>query len=243
MITRKSGADQTTEATYSSRIPIPADIKKDNPDNVAVCNATAGMSFLSAQSMVYYDTSLQPRYDAIRVWIPRISPDFQDTKYHIKFFKWKADAQGEVYFEKVNLQLRMEKRTDKKNASGYLDSINWAKMRDALIKDNIDVSNMNTIFNDYSFAVLLEKPKDGQTTPIPYSEDPSVDYDVLKIAVYKDTTLVDQTDFLLPAFYAHPAKFFEGKPEVLRKLHPFYKDISSAWPGAHFAELLNANCF
>jgi hypothetical protein len=136
----------------------------------------------------------------------------------------------------------MEKKSDKKNASGYLMSLNWEKMKEALAVDNVDTADMDKIFNDYSLTVLLDKPQDSQTA-IPYALDQSVEYDVLKIAVYKDSNLIEEKDFLLPAFYAHPATFSDGKPNILIKLHPHYKDLNTSWPGSHFAELSNANCF
>jgi hypothetical protein len=247
MLNRKTEQNNQNEITFTSRIPIPPDSTK-RPDNVAICNGTemsefTHMNFLQAQSMVFYDTAKQPRYNAIRVWIPKISGDFADaSRYHINFYKWKADAQGTVYFEKTKLQLRMEKRADKKNASGYMETLNWGRMKEALAADGVNTSNMATIFNDYSLTILLDQPQISDV-PIPYEQDEAVEYDVLKIAVYKDNNLIEQKDFLLPAFYAHPLSFADGKAKILKELHPFNSEINSTWPGSHFAELLNANCF
>jgi hypothetical protein len=247
MLTRKTNKTTNSELTFTSRIPVPV-ASEAQPDNVAVCNGTemsesSKMNFLKAQSMVYYDTSLQPRYNAIRVWIPQISADFADaSRYHINFYKWKTDANGNPYFDKTKLQFRIERKADKYNSSGYMDSLNWGKMKEALANSNVDTTDMATIFTNYSFTVLLDATQISSSA-VPYSEDQSVDYDVLKIAVYKDSNLIEQKDFLLPAFYAHPLKFAEGKPTVLQQLHPFSSDISNKWPGTHYAELFNANCF
>lgn len=239
MITRKSSEPTNNETTFTSRIPIPESPSK--PGEVAICNSTE-MKFFKARSMVFYDTAMQPRYNAIRVWIPNIDSAFQDTRYHINFYKWKANTQGEVFFDKNKLFMRLEKKSNKQNASSYLDSLNWGKVKDELSKDNVDVSNMATIFSNYSLVVLLDQPQEGQTAT-PYAQDPSVDYDVLKMAVYKDSVLIEEKDFLLPAFYAHPTTFADGKPNILVKLHPLYDMMNTSWPGSHFAELLNANCF
>jgi hypothetical protein len=241
LLTQKSNTQSQNETSFGSRIPIPAPNVINKQTDIAICNATS-MNFLIAKSMVFYDTASQPRYNAIRVWIPTINEAFADPSYHINFYKWKANFQGNVFFDSTNLQIRMERKSDKANASGYMGSLTWSAMKDALAVNHIDVSNMASIFNTFSFTVLLDPPQ-STTTAIPYTQDPAVDYDVLKIALYKDSILIEQKDFLLPAFYAQPLAFSDGKPSILTKLHPYYDQISSSWPGTHFAELLNANCF
>jgi hypothetical protein len=239
MVTRKNSNSDDNEVTFTSRIPIPESPNK--PGDVAICNSSE-MNFLTAKSMVYYDTAMQPRYNAVRIFIPTISTAFEDTRYHINFYKWKANTQGEIHFDSSKLQIRLEKKSNKQNASGYIDSLNWGKIKTELSKDSIDVSNMATIFSSYNLVVLLDNTQESQTAT-PYAQDPSVDYDVIKIAVYKDSTLQEEKDFLIPAFYAHPATFADGKPKVLIKLHPLYDLMTTSWPGSHFAELLNGHCF
>lgn len=210
----------------SSRLDIP-DTQAAAPKDVALCNRLED-PLITAQLMVFYDQYNNYRPDFLRVYIPKIHPDFEKANYQIVFRKWKADVTGETFQDTTPLKLWAERKTDRLLASTVMNSLQWEQFSTEIGKAFGTTFTLKDAFTKFSFVVDLK--------------DLTGSFDVLKLSVYKDEEWMKDWNILIPAFYAHPTTYATNQNGVLAQLHPFYGKEGSG-SGTELAQQLNSYCF
>ncbi len=210
----------------SSRLPI--DTNEDNkPKDIALCN-WQDSDLIKIRLMVYYDQYGYYHPDLLRIYIPEIHPDFQNSVYQIQLRKWKASPSGETYQDDTPMKVWVEKLNTKTPMTTAMNGLQWASISGELQKTLGTIPEMADTFSKYSFVVDLK--------------DPTASYDVLKFSVYKDGVWMKDWNILMPAFYANPATYAEKQNGVLAKMHPFYGQESSSF-AKDFVIQFNGYCF
>lgn len=215
----------------SSRSPLSEAIPQS--DSYALCNL-GELQTLKAKLMIYVDAQGNYRNEAVRVAFSDVSSEFATSNLVIRAFRWKSNDSGEVYMDSNPLALRIENLASKSAETGYLTEagLSWGLAKDALTMNSVQVKDSAELFSKHSFVVDLK-----EVDP----ENP--EFEVLKIAIYKDNQMIEQTDILIPAFKAHPGEYASQKPTILSQLHPFIGESSSSWEPSHYSSRFNDFCF
>lgn len=217
----KPKSENTTD--FSSRLPVPSK-ESDQPKDLALCNGLPTEVF-TAQTMIFLDPNKTYSPNYLRLHLSEVFADFEDAQTQIVLRKWKASATGETYQSDTPLRLRVERKGTHAPLTNYRSLIQWDILKNDLQGQFTPGTTMKDIFDQINFVVELN--------------DPDGSYDALKISIYQSGEWVQDFNLLIPAFYANPAKFAEGHPLVLERLHPLYDAPSTTFA----VDFFKAFCF
>lgn len=146
--------------------------------------------------------------DKVRVRITSIPAMFDaSSTVHVKFFRWSADSGGMTNLDQTPVSFVVEKGTSSSqpisNPMTEIDRDDVAALRTS---GGVSGSTAQQFFAN---TVLVVSGVD-------------LSWDALKIVVYNGTSVLSETNFLLPAFASNPNEYAGNHPSVLNSIHPFW---------------------
>jgi hypothetical protein len=174
----------------------------------------------------YYNNVLQE--DKVRVRITSLVENFdKDANYYIQAYRWKVVG-GQSELDQTPLQFTFENGSGSSSPiSERMSSMNGTKIAQIRSSANISGSGAVDFFSKTTMVIS------------------GVDYNwqAMKIVVYNGTTMVGQTDFLLPIFEANPNRYATTHPSTLNTLHPFWAQKSQSLTESEWASRTQSYCF
>ena len=201
--------------------------------NVASCNQKTSSGI--AASLKTYTSNGSTDFNYVWVRMTTLPNGFAAGTSNITFFKWMANSSGSTYLDSTRLSFVMvDSQTGQYLISNWVTSLSWSDV--STTAQGLGIYDAQTFFNRMNILVYLN--------------DPSAQYDVLKIASYStsSTSVQSQMDILLPPFSANPNAYAtesdgSTRASVLQALHPFASYKSSGYSDSQFVSMAQSYCF
>ena len=205
-------------------------------DAFALCSqnlSSTGDSF-QVRLMQYKDAYNQTRADYVRLQFKVAPAAWQAGNWDMMIYRWTAAPDNNTSIDSTRLAYQFERRT----ASGFqlLHSntytiFNFEEIQQMGAYANIPASSPQEFFNTASLLVNLR--------------DSTNSFQVLRVVFKQGSTVVSQSDVLIPTFQANPAKYNADSrhPSTLQALHPLKDKMGQSWTEANYFEFANAFCF
>ncbi len=184
---------------------------------LASCNRSMN-SNLDFSAATVLDNTGKVSNQNIKLKFNFLSTALTTTGYSIRFFKWRV-LNNQSQLDATPLVFNTFNLNTKQNTSG-----------------SVSVVFANQTNTQTGFYINL-------------NDDLQNPYQVIKAVVYKtDGTIAAQTSLLIPQFLANPADYSlnadgSARPDVLKKLHPLYSQVTSGWASNQFQQNFDQYCF
>lgn len=208
------GASTTTVSNASSSTSLSSTSTITSTNMLATCNHfSATGTTLDGKVQSIANSS-----DYMRLRITGITSQFDNnSNIYVKFFRWKTNSDGTSYIDSNPLTFHM-------STPGYGSDGNGGNVLSDSSGNSeyttVNVSNLKTLatnnYESFSSSSSFLNSHDFILHGL------SIDWKVVKIALFSSGTSIASADILLPSFAANPTTYAAGHTSLLYQLHPFY---------------------
>lgn len=216
-------------------------------DALANCSTdVANLADFQVQVMQYGSGLTPSRPDLLRVKIIKIPQDYVDQNWKVVMYRWTVAASGNTSIDQTALSYQFERKNSYSSFQQIISGTannTYRAFYGEQIQGMVDYANQ---FNSYA-------PLSGATpadffqgaTFLVNIKDVYNAYQVLRISLKSNDSVMREVDVLIPTFQADPALYNADSrhPAVLQQLHPQKSKLGGNWTKDQYAEFARASCF